>query len=135
VAADCIRHADFKMKQRFDSGRDDSVERNRDFQSRFLSFLRLAHRPNPVYTNLMAATYNMKEAQASLTKLCRSGERFVIANRNEPVVVALPVEDFEALMETLDVLGNPAAMEAIQAAKQGKTHYRPLDLNDENFGL
>lgn len=83
----------------------------------------------------MSVTYNMKEAQANLTKLCRSGERFVIANRNEPVVVALPIEDFDALMETLDFLSNPAAMEAIQAAKLGKTTYRPLDLDDENFGL
>jgi PHD/YefM family antitoxin component YafN of YafNO toxin-antitoxin module len=83
----------------------------------------------------MAATYNMKEAQASLTKLYRSGERFVIANRNELVVVALPVEDFEALMKTLDALGNPAAMEVIHAAKLGKSTYRPLDLDDENFGL
>lgn len=83
----------------------------------------------------MPDTYNMKEAQASLTKLCRSGKRFVIANRNQPVVVALPVADFEALMETLDVLGDPNAMTAIQSAKAGKTAYRPLDLNDENFGL
>lgn len=83
----------------------------------------------------MADTYNMKEAQANLTKLCRSGERFVISNRNRPVVVALPVEDFEALMETLDVLADPAAMTAIQAGREGSGNYRPLDLDDENFGL
>jgi prevent-host-death family protein len=83
----------------------------------------------------MHPTYNMKEAQASLTKLCRTGQRFVIANRNEPVVVALPIADYEALMETLDVLGNPAAMEAIHNANLGKTTYHPLDLDDENFGL
>jgi prevent-host-death family protein len=83
----------------------------------------------------MQDTYNMKEAQASLTKLCRSGKRFVIANRNQPVVVAMPVDDFEALMETLDILGDPTAMKAIHAAKQGKGTYRPLDLDDENFGL
>lgn len=77
----------------------------------------------------------MKEAQASLTKLCRSGKRFVIANRNQPVVVAMPVDDFEALMETLDILGDPAAMKAIHSAKQGESTYRPLNLDDENFGL
>ncbi len=88
-----------------------------------------------VYTKTMPDTYNMKEAQASLTKLCRSGKRFVIANRNEPVVVAMPIADFEALMETLDVLGDSNAMAAIQAAKAGKTTYRPLNLTDENFGL
>ena len=88
-----------------------------------------------VYTKSMADTYSMKEAQAGLTKLCASGQRFVITNRNRPVVVALPVEDFEALMETLDVLADPAAMAAVQAARTGNATYRPLDLDDENFGL
>ncbi len=77
----------------------------------------------------------MKEAQAGLTQLCRSGKRFVIANRNRPVVVAMPVEDFEALMETLDVLADPAAMLAVQSARKDETKYRALDLDDENFGL
>jgi prevent-host-death family protein len=80
-------------------------------------------------------TYNIKEAQAGLTKLCRSGKRFVIANRGQPVVVAMPVEDFEALMETLDVLADPVAMRAIQSARNGESTYRQLDLDDENFGL
>lgn len=83
----------------------------------------------------MPSTYNMREAQASLPKLCRSGRRFVISNRNRPVVVAMPVDDFEALMETLDALADPAAMKAVQSARAGKTKYRPLDLADENFGL
>lgn len=83
----------------------------------------------------MPDTYNMREAQAGLPKLCRSGKRFVIANRNHPVVVAMPVEDYEALIETLDVLGDPKAMEAIHAARDGNTAYRELDLGDENFGL
>jgi prevent-host-death family protein len=83
----------------------------------------------------MTATYNMREAQATLPKLCRSGRRFVISNRNRPVVVGLPIEDFEALMETLDILADPAAMKAVQAARAGKTKYRALDLTDENFGL
>ena len=83
----------------------------------------------------MPDTYNMKEAQAGLTKLCRSGKRFVIANRNRPVVVAMPFEDFEALMETLDVLADPALMKAIQSLRNGESSYRLLDLDDENFGL
>lgn len=82
----------------------------------------------------MPDTY-IKEAQAGLPKLCRSGKRFVIANRNHPVMVALPVGDFEALMETLDVLGDPAAMEALGLAKEGRTKYRKLDLDDPDFGL
>ena len=83
----------------------------------------------------MPDTYNIKEAQAGLTKLCRSGKRFVIANGNRPVVVAMPIEDFEALMETLDVLADPALIKAIQSSRNGESSYRLLDLDDENFGL
>lgn len=83
----------------------------------------------------MPDTYNIKEAQAGLPKLCRSGKRFLIANRNHPVMVAMPVGDFEALMETLDVLGNPAAMKALGLAREGKTNYQTLDLDDPDFGL
>ena len=72
----------------------------------------------------MLGTYNIKEAQANLTKFCRSGRKFVISNRNGPVVVALPVEDFEALLETLDVLEDPAAMKAVRTAKSGAAKYR-----------
>jgi PHD/YefM family antitoxin component YafN of YafNO toxin-antitoxin module len=77
----------------------------------------------------------MKDAQAGLPRLCRSGERFIIANRNRPVVVALPVDDFEALLETMDVLADKAAMEAVRGARKGTTRYRALDLDDENLGL
>lgn len=83
----------------------------------------------------MPDTYNIKEAQAGLPKLCRSGKRFVIANRNTPVMVAMPVEDFEALMETLDVMGDSVAMEALGVARSGKGTYRELNLNDPDFGL
>ena len=61
--------------------------------------------------------------------------KFVISNRNRPVVVALPVEDFEALLETLDVLEDPAAMKSVHAAKAGTAKYRALDLSAENLGL
>ena len=88
-----------------------------------------------VYPSRVPETYNIKQAQAELTKLCRSGRKFVITNRDKPVYVALPVADFEALLETLDVLADPKAMKAIREAKAGKTKYTVLDLDDENFGL
>ena len=49
--------------------------------------------------------------------------------------VLLPIEDYEALMETMDLLANPKAMRALRAAKPGKLKYQKLDLDDENFGL
>lgn len=77
----------------------------------------------------------MREAQAQLTKLCRGDRQFVIANRNKPAFVAMPVTDYEALMETLEVLADPAAMEELRRAKAGQGTYRKLDLDDEDFGL
>ena len=45
------------------------------------------------------------------------------------------MSDFEALLETLDVLSDPKAMNAIRDAETCKTKCRTLDLDDENFGL
>ena len=83
----------------------------------------------------MPVTYNIKDAQANVTRLCSSGRKFLISNRNRPVVVALPIEDFEALLETMVFLEDPAAMKAVRAAKAGTAKYRRLDLTDEHFGL
>ena len=47
----------------------------------------------------------------------------------------IPIADYEALIETLDLLANPKAIRAIQAARAGRLSYKDLDLTDENFGL
>jgi PHD/YefM family antitoxin component YafN of YafNO toxin-antitoxin module len=83
----------------------------------------------------MSATYTVREAQANLSKLCNSKKRFVIANRHEPVYVALPLEEFDALLETMELLANPTAAATLRAAKAGQLKYKELDLKDENFGL
>jgi PHD/YefM family antitoxin component YafN of YafNO toxin-antitoxin module len=80
-------------------------------------------------------TYTISEAQANLPGLCRSGRRFVISRRDKPVYVAMPLEDYDALLETMELLGNPKAMHALRAARQGRLSYKELDLADENFGL
>ncbi len=36
------------------------------------------------------------------------------------MLVAIPIEDFEGLMETLDVLADSAVVTAIQSARNGK---------------
>ena len=86
----------------------------------------------------MKATYpilTITQAQSAFPKLCREGQRILITKRDRPVSVLLPIEDYEALMETMDLLSNPKAMKSLRAAKAGKTSYKNLDLNDENFGL
>jgi len=80
-------------------------------------------------------TYTISEAQANLPGLCRSGRRFVISRRDKPVYVAMPLEDYDALLETMELLSNPKAIRTLRAARAGKLPYKELDLGDENFGL
>jgi prevent-host-death family protein len=80
-------------------------------------------------------TITVTKAQRGLPKLCRSKKPVLITTHHTPISVLLPIEEYEALMETMDVLANAKAMRLLRAAKAGKLKYRNLDLNDENFGV
>ncbi len=80
-------------------------------------------------------TLTVTQAQSNFPKLCREGKRVLITKREKPVSVLLPIEDYEAMMETMDLLSNPNAMKALRAAKAGKLAYKELNLDDENFGI
>ncbi len=80
-------------------------------------------------------TVTITKAQSGLPKLCRDKKPVLITRHDKPMSVLLPIEDYEALIETLDLLANPKAMRTLRAAKAGKLKYRTLNLNDENFGL
>jgi len=47
----------------------------------------------------------------------------------------MPLEDYDALLETMEILSNPRAMTTLRAARAGRLAYKELDLADENFGL
>ena len=80
-------------------------------------------------------TITVTKAQSGLPKLCRSKKAVLITTHDKPVSVLLPIEDYEALIETMDLLANPKAMRILRAAKAGKLKYRELNLDDENLGL
>ena len=80
-------------------------------------------------------TMTITKAQSGLPKLCRDKRPVLITTHNKPVSVLLPIEDYDALVETMDLLANPKAMRALRAAQAGKLKYRKLDLARENFGL
>jgi PHD/YefM family antitoxin component YafN of YafNO toxin-antitoxin module len=88
-----------------------------------------------IYNFVKKVTYTISEAQANLPGLCRSKRRFVISRRDKPVYVAMPLEDYDALLETMELLSNPTAMKTLRAARAGKLAYKELNLADENFGL
>ena len=80
-------------------------------------------------------TITITKAQSGLPKLCRSKKPVLITTHDKPVCVLLPIEDYDALIETMDLLANPKAMRTLRAAKSGKLRYRNLNLTDDGFGL
>lgn len=89
----------------------------------------------PVMSKPTYPTLTVTKAQSGLPKLCRDKQPVLITAHDIPVSVLLPIEDYEALIETMDLLANPKAMRTLPSAKAGKLKYRALDLDDENFGL
>ncbi|MBI2893048.1 MAG: type II toxin-antitoxin system prevent-host-death family antitoxin [Deltaproteobacteria bacterium] len=77
----------------------------------------------------MKSTYTVTEAQARLPGLLRQvakGGPVCIRRRNETVAYLLSRERMEAIVETLEILGNPGAMRAIRAHRTGKMRFLPL---------
>ena len=78
---------------------------------------------------------NVRQAQSAFPKLCQQGKQILITDRDKPVSMLLPIRDYEAMMETMDLLSNSKAMKTLRAAKAGKLTYRKLNLHNEHFGL
>ena len=81
----------------------------------------------------MTTQYSVQEAQVELPRILREAEEqtVVITQRGKAVAYLLSPERFEAMLETMEIMSNPAAMEAIRDYESGKTKFMPLDvLND-----
>ena len=81
----------------------------------------------------MAITYSVTEAQAGLPSILREAEEqpVIITRRDKAVGYLLSPERFEAMLETMEIMSNPLAMEAIRDHKSVKTKVMPLDVLDE----
>jgi len=81
----------------------------------------------------MAITYSVTEAQAGLPSILRQAEEqpVIITRRDKAVGYLLSPERFEAMLETMEIMANPEAMDAIRNYKGGKTKFLPLDSLDE----
>jgi antitoxin (DNA-binding transcriptional repressor) of toxin-antitoxin stability system len=76
----------------------------------------------------MKYTYNVAEAQSQLPRLLRDVERggtISIRRHAETVAYVLSRVQMEALVETLEVLGNPLAMRAIERHRAGRMKFVP----------
>ena len=82
----------------------------------------------------MRSTYSVSEAQTQLPSLIRQAERgrsVVIQRRTETVAYLVSRERMEAIVETLEILANPAARKAIEAHRAGRAKLRPLRVLDD----
>jgi PHD/YefM family antitoxin component YafN of YafNO toxin-antitoxin module len=69
------------------------------------------------------------EAQSSLPRLVREAEEGAlvgIARRDETVAYLLSRDHLEAIVETMELLANPAARKAIAEHRAGRTRFLPL---------
>lgn len=65
-------------------------------------------------------TLPLAEARAKLSKLIESAvsthERFEVTRNGDRVAVLMGADDYDSLLETLDILSNPDEVEAIRAS-------------------
>ena len=79
----------------------------------------------------MKTTFDLAEAQARLPRLVRSKQTVSLRKNDETVAFLVPRDRMEALLETMELLANPEAMQAIRRDQAGKSKYLPLSVLDE----
>jgi antitoxin YefM len=78
----------------------------------------------------MKSTYSISEGQDSFPAMVReaeSGYVVTVTRHDEPVACVISHERMSAIAETLEIMGNPAAMKAITEHKAGRTKFGSLD--------
>jgi PHD/YefM family antitoxin component YafN of YafNO toxin-antitoxin module len=75
------------------------------------------------------STYSVTQAQSQLPRLLKQAERGTaigITRRDETVAYLLSRGQLEAIVETMEILANPAARKAIEDHRAGHTRFVPL---------
>lgn len=77
----------------------------------------------------MKSTYSVSEAQAKLPSLLRDpqGTFMSITRHNETVGYIVSKKRMDAIVETMELLADPGAMDAIEKARSGKARYMSLN--------
>ncbi len=77
----------------------------------------------------MDSMYSVTQAQTNLPRLIKEAANegsIAITRHEETVAYLISRGRMDAIMETLDLLGNPAAMKALREYEHGKTQFLPL---------
>ena len=78
-------------------------------------------------------TYTVTAAQSQLPSLVReaeSGRPIAITRHDRTVAYLVSEERLEAIVETMELLANPAARKAIESHRAGKLRFHPLSALD-----
>jgi prevent-host-death family protein len=77
-------------------------------------------------------TVTLKELRPNIPKLIddidKRFERVTVTRRGHPVAVMMSVDDYESLLETLDVLSDKAGLARIREGVSQVKHGRVIDL-------
>jgi prevent-host-death family protein len=85
----------------------------------------------------MKTTVTAADARAHFSRLLRhveAGETIAISKRDETVAFLIPRARLEALVETMEILGNADARRAIEQHEAGRLSFHPLSALDEDEG-
>ena len=85
----------------------------------------------------MESTVNVTEAQAQFPKVLRELKRrgaITVHRRGKIAAFMLSPERMEAMIETMEILANPKAMEAISDYETGKVQMKDVSCLDEDEG-
>ena len=78
----------------------------------------------------MKSTVSISEGQNSFPSLVRAAEKgsvVTVTRHDTPVAYVMGYERMTAIAETLEILGNPTAMAAIQEHQAGRTKFGKLN--------
>ena len=83
----------------------------------------------------MIETLEIAKARRELPRVVRGLKKtgsLAISNRGRTVAYLISRERVEAMLESLEILGNPSAMKAIRDFEAGKTKFEPVEVLDED---
>ena len=89
----------------------------------------------------MTKNITLKELRPKLPRVINEIDskmtRFIITKRGKPAALMMSIEDYESLLETLDILSNAGLMKRIEAAKEDikKGRIQSLDEIDKELGI
>lgn len=70
----------------------------------------------------MTHTITLKDLRPDLPRVVeqidKKWERYIVTKRGKPSVVILSVQDYESLMETLDILTYPASVKSLKRGEE-----------------